>query len=195
MSRTWLALSIASTLSIAVSSPSEAQTSPFYLQFDGGAAFLGENESVGVDIEYAPGWTVGGRFGVHAGGPLRIEGDVSYIAAEVDELDGIDLDDLDADADVSALNVGLGVYVDVLQAGVVSPYLGAGAAVAFKELDTNFVGDDEETDLSIHGEAGIAVELTPHVALVPHYRFVWFDEVFDDEQFAHLVRLGVRIMP
>jgi len=102
---------------------------------------------------------------------------------------------LGLDADVSALTFGVSSYVDFLQFDGIDPYAGAGVGAAYKELDTNFGGDDDETDIQAHGEVGVSFDLTPNIAVVPHYRLVWLDGVVDDEQFLHLVRLGVRVSP
>ena len=137
---------------------------------------------------------MGGRVGYRTTEQSRIEFDVSYASAEIDEVDGVNLSNVGIDADVSALSFDVGGYLDLLQSDAISPYFGAGVGVAYKELDTN-IEDDDETDVTVFGEAGMGFTLTPNIEVVPHYRLQWLPDTFDDEQLVHLLRLGLRFNP
>ena len=194
MKRLLLAIAT-SAISLSLSlSTAHADPGKFYLQIDGGAAIPGDNEVDGLDIEYDVGFVVGGRIGYWATEQSRIEFDVSYASAEIDEIDGVNLNNIGVDADVSVLSFDVGGYLDFLQSGAISPYFGAGVGVAYKELDTN-IEDDDETDVTVFGEAGMGFTLTPNIEVVPHYRLQWLPDTFDDEQLVHLLRLGLRFNP
>ena len=165
----------------------------YYVQLDGGAVFREDDDfDGGGDIEYDVGEVFGGRVGVHLGNGIRVELDVAYSENDVDELGGVDLA---LEADVAAVTFGVGAYVDVGQLGALTPYLGAGIGGAYRELDTDFGSDDEDTGLAAHGEVGLSLDITPNIAVVPHYRYVWLGEVNDEEAFAHWLRLGLRWSP
>ena len=176
---------------LAFASPVLSQS--YYVQFDGGASFRDDVDD--GDIEYDVGWAMGGRVGAHIGNSVRVELDVGYIENDLDEIAGTNLGGSGLEADDAAVTFGVGAYVDIGQLGALTPYLGAGIGGAYKELDTDFGSDDEDTGLAAHGEAGLSLYITPNIAVVPHYRFVWLGEVNDDEAFAHLLRLGLRFSP
>jgi len=167
----------------------------YYVQLDGGAVFREDDDLDGGDIEYDVGGVFGGRVGVHVSDAVRVELDLAYSENDVDELAGTNLGGPGIEADVAAVTFGVGAYVDIGELGALTPYLGAGIGGAYRELDTDFGSDDEDTGLAAHGEVGLSFDITPHIAVVPHYRYVWLGEVNDDEAFAHWLRLGLRWSP
>ena len=179
---------------LACASPVLSQS--YYVQLDGGAVFREDDDfDGGGDIEYDVGGVFGGRVGVHVSDAVRVELDVAYSENDVDEIAGANLGGPGLEADVAAVTFGVGAYVDIGELGALTPYLGAGIGGAYRELDTDFGSDDEDTGLAAHGEVGLSFDVTPNIAVVPHYRYVWLGEVNDEEAFAHWLRLGLRWSP
>lgn len=170
----------------------QSQSGKIYLQVDGGASFLGETDLNGDDADYETGYSLGGRLGSYFAPNARIELDVAYSNNEFDQFDDIDLSSAGLDADLSVITFGVGMYGDLFRMGSIAPYLGVGVGGAYKEQDTDFGEDEEATDFTAHVEGGISLDLTPNIAVVPHYRFSWLDNTGDDELYAHWVRLGLR---
>lgn len=187
-------LMVAAAIIAAHSLPAAAQSQPgkIYLQLDGGASFLGEADLNGGDADYEAGYSLGGRLGSYFAPNARIELDVAYSNNEFDQFDDIDLSSAALDADLSVITFGVGMYGDLFRSGAIAPYLGVGAGGAYKEQDTNFGEDEKATNFTAHVEGGISFDLTPNIAVVPHYRFLWLDNAGDDELYAHWVRLGLR---
>jgi len=175
-----------------VIAPSLTQANGYYLQLDGGVSFLGETEVGTADIDYEAGLAVGGRLGIRAD-TLRFELDIAYSSNDFDSVNDVNLGDTGLDAELSALTFGVGAYLDIFPVGIIIPYAGAGAGLAYKELETNFGGDDDDTGLTAHGEVGASFDITKSISVVPHYRLVWLDEVGNDNQFAHWLRVGLRL--
>ena len=165
-----------------------------YLQLDGGASLFDDTDVNGNNdaITYDDGWAGGLRIGYRLSNIFRIEGDVSGSYNEVDEVADVDLDDINADVELYTLTFGAGLYADLIRIGNLITYVGAGGGGAYREFDQDFTGADDDTELYAHAEGGISIELSPHFALVPHYRLVWYDEFGDDDQLAHWIRLGLR---
>ena len=94
-----------------------------------------------------------------------------------------------------------GLYYDLQSSdsGFV-PYFGGGVGVATGEIDDsdedgegNLDFDDE---LTWHAEAGVSLNLNPHVAIVPSYRYTWTDNdegATEDPITSHAVRVGMRV--
>lgn len=175
-------------------SSAQQQSNRIYLQIDGGVSYFSEGEANnGGDIEYDVGYTVGGRLGVKLTETLRAEADLSYSSNDVDEIEGANLNGIDLE--FSALTFGVGVFTDILTIGAINPYIGAGIGGVYKKADGDGVDADKETDLTANGEIGISVDLTRNIAIVPHYRLLWLDDVGDGEQLAHWFRIGLRFTP
>ena len=182
-------LPVTATLVIA---PSLAQANGYYLQLDGGVSFLGETEVGTADIEYDAGFAAGGRLGISADA-LRLEVDIAYASNEFDSINDVNLGDSGLDAELTALTFSVGGYLDIFPIGIITPYAGVGAGLAYKELETNFGGDDDDVGLTAHGEVGASFDVMRNISVVPHYRLVWLDEVGNDNQFAHWLRVGIRL--
>ena len=58
-----------------------------------------------------------------------------------------------------------------------SPYIGGGIGIANISIDGEDGNDveDDETGVTFHGELGLTYNLTDSFALMPQYRFEWFD--------------------
>ncbi|MEZ5935843.1 MAG: porin family protein [Alphaproteobacteria bacterium] len=173
-----------------LSSTAVAQSSPFYLQVDGGASFPTENELVGLDLEYDTGVVFGGRLGFRPADAVRLEFSAAYTENDIDELGGIVI----TQSSVWIADFSVGAYGDLAIAPSLAAYLGGGAGIHYKELDDPGIEDDD-TDISAHGEVGLSFDVTPNFSIVPHYRLTWFNDFFDDEQFHHWLRLGLRFNP
>ena len=180
-----------------LATPSDAQSNRFYLQLDGGGSFFADNDAVGGgDLEYDPGYVFGGRLGYSATDIFRLELDVAYSDQELDEAGNLNTNVVDVD--LSTLTVALGAYADFFRQEPFGLYGGGGIGVAFWEGSVEVGGievEQDEEDLMLFGEAGVSINMTDHVLIVPHYRLLWIDDIGDDEQFAHWLRLGLRFNP
>lgn len=156
----------------------------------GGAQFYSDNEINGGDLEFDPGWLVGGQLG-YIFGSVRAEAEIEYNEADVDQFE-----DVDSDASLSALRGTGSLYFDFVgfnQSNIL-PYAGAGFGFASLELDGNNL-DDSEVGLTAHGEFGVSFAAAENFDVVFAYRFEWYDtdiEDVDDDIIAHQIRAGIR---
>jgi opacity protein-like surface antigen len=183
---------LASLLSVALM-PGQAQAQSvgdLYWGVFGGAQFYSDNEINGGDLEFDPGWLVGGQLG-YIFGSVRAEAEIEYNEADVDQFE-----DVNNDATLSALRGTGSLYFDFVgfnQSNIL-PYAGAGFGFASLELDGDNL-DDSETVLTAHGELGVSFAAAENFDVVVSYRFEWFDadlEDVDDDITAHQVRAGIR---
>jgi opacity protein-like surface antigen len=156
----------------------------------GGAQFYSDNEINGGDLEFDPGWLVGGQVG-YIFGSVRAEAEIEYNEADVDQFEGVN-----EDATLSALRGTGSLYFDFVgfnQSNIL-PYAGGGFGFASLELDGDNL-DDSEVALTAHGELGVSFAAAENFDVVVSYRFEWFDadlEDVDDNITAHQVRAGIR---
>ncbi len=156
----------------------------------GGAQFYNDNEVNGADVEFDPGFAVGGQLG-YIFGSVRAEAEIEYNESDVDELD-----DQDDDATLSAIRGTGSLYFDFVgfnQSNIL-PYAGAGFGLASLEFDDGELEDDE-IGLTAHGEVGVSFAAAQNFDVVFAYRFEWYDTDVgnvDDDIIAHQVRFGIR---
>lgn len=156
----------------------------------GGAQFYSENDIGNAEIDFDPGWAVGGQLG-YIFGSVRAEAEIEYNEADVDSFGGGD-----NDASLSALRGTGSLYFDFIgfsQSNIL-PYVGAGFGLASLELDGDDLNDDE-LGLTAHGEIGVSFAAATDFDVVVAYRFEWYDsdiENVDDDITAHQVRMGIR---
>ncbi len=152
----------------------------------GGAQFYNDTSAPSGDLEFDPGYAVGGHLG-YIFGSVRAEAEISYNEADVDEIHGISSDDT-----LEVIRGTGSLYFDFIgfsQSNIL-PYVGAGFGFAGVDL-----GDDSDTALTAHGEGGISFAAASNFDIVFSYRFEWYDADVggaDDPITAHQVRAGIR---
>jgi len=162
-----------------------------YWGLHGGAQFYNDNEIGNDDLEFDPGFAVGGQLG-YIFGSVRAEAEIEFNEAEADEFGNANID-----ATLSALRGTGSLYFDFIGFGQsnILPYAGGGFGVASLELDGDDGLDDDEIVLTAHGEIGVSFAASANFDVVFAYRFEWFDstlEGIDDDIFANQVRAGIR---
>lgn len=193
MKRSTATLGLLASLATLASMPTTAvaqSVGDIYWGLFGGAQFYSENEIGNRDLEYDPGWAVGGQLG-YIFGSVRAEAEIEYNEVEVDSFSNRDID-----ADLSALRGTGSLYFDFVgfnQSNIL-PYAGAGFGLASLEFSGDDL-DDDELGLTAHGEIGVSFAAASGFDVVAAYRFEWYDadlENVDDDITAHQVRMGIR---
>lgn len=180
----------------ALTQTSSAQTASsndgFYLGLVGGVQFFdGIEAGDNSDIDYDPGYAVGGQVGYRLG-QLRAEAELAYESAELEDAGGDKFD-------TNIIRGAASLFFDVTDIGSVTPYFGGGIGIANIEIKgtggNSF--EDDKTGVTLHGEAGLAFNVTSNIAIVPHYRLEFFDtkEVANvqNDLYAHAVRVSGRL--
>ena len=148
--------------------------------FDGGADAFGYNTGFGL------GGQLGYRFG-----QFRAEAELNYASSEFRDVDN-DVFEFDIIRGAVSLLYDVPTSLDA-----VSFYLGGGFGAAY--IDTQGKGsgfEDEDEGLTLHSELGLTIDVSPTFAIVPQYRFEWFETGiagFDDYFHAHAFRMGARM--
>jgi opacity protein-like surface antigen len=181
--------------------------SDFYVGVYGGASFLGDQDldtdialnglavESDTQIDYDPGYRVGGFIGYQLNTNTRLQLDVSYSQSDAKNTIDAGGTDVEADQETEILSGTAGLFLDLWPIGNFVPYIGGGLGIAqvkAKIDDSGGVGDDEQTVLTAFGEAGLPFFLTPEFSIVPSARFSWYNtkEKTDDE----VVAVGVNIV-
>lgn len=148
----------------------------------------------GSEIDFDSGSAVRGQFG-YAFGPLRAQAEIAYQFVEFETED----DDDDFNTDIIRGTISL--YYDFAPIAILdhpSPYVGGGIGLANLDVegDDGVDVEDDETGVTFHGEIGLTYKLTSNFALMPQYRFEWYDanEVADvqDDFSSHAFGVGGR---
>lgn len=157
----------------------------------GGAQFYNDNEVGNADVEFDPGFAVGGQLG-YIFGSVRAEAEIEYNESEVSEFGNAN-----SSADFSALRGTGSLYFDFIgfnQSNIL-PYAGAGFGLSSVEFSGDDDLDDDELALTAHGEIGVSFAAATGFDVVFAYRFEWYDTDVgnvDDDITAHQVRAGIR---
>jgi opacity protein-like surface antigen len=158
--------------------------------------YLGANLGVdfyndaSVDELEDEGGSIGFQLGYRWSERFRTELELSGSATEIE-------DSADSDDVVGFGRLTLGVYYDFLPTSqALVPYVGGGIGVAGVVVEIDEEEEDEDGFLSVHGEAGLTLNITEHFALIPSYRYTWVEddtELLDDDLTSHSVRVGARV--
>ena len=185
--RTDIALGLA--LGLAVAQTASAQsvgsnpTGP-YLGAALGAHFYDDDDVA----DFEDGGSLGIQLGYRFSDNIRAEIEAEATGADVK----------DSDDTLAIGRATFGLYYDLRSSDhLLVPYFGGGLGIAGVAIDDD-EGEDEdlEGEFTVHGEAGVSLNLNPYVAIVPSYRYTWTDdssEVTADPVTSHAVRLGVRV--
>jgi len=126
----------------------------------------------GTEVDFESGSIVRGQVG-YGFGSWRAEAEVGYQFVDFEDADG---DEFDTDIIRGALSL----FYDFAPLPIhdtPTPYIGGGIGIANIDVegeDGNDVEDDE-TGVSFHAELGLSYNLTTSFALMPQYRFEWFN--------------------
>lgn len=177
-------------LALAPSTAAAQGVGEIYWGLMGAAQFPSDNEIGNADLEFDPGWAVGGQLG-YIFGSVRAEAELEYSEADVDQFGGGD-----NDANLSSFRGTGSLYFDFVgfsQSNIL-PYAGGGFGFASLEFDGDDI-DDDEVGLTAHGEIGVSFAAATNFDVVFAYRYEWFDTDVgnvDDDITAHQVRAGIR---
>lgn len=173
-------------LTLTPSAASAQTVGDLYWGVFGGAQFYNENDINRADLEFDPGFAVGGQLG-YIFGSVRAEAEFEYNEADVDSPN--------IDSSLSAFRGTGSLYFDFIgfnQSNIL-PYAGAGFGIAALEFDGDI--DDDEVGLTAHGEIGVSFAAAANFDVVFAYRFEFYDTDvgdIDDDITAHQVRAGIR---
>lgn len=173
-------------LALLTNTASAQSVGDLYWGLFGGAQFYNDTD-VGIgDLEFDPGYVVGGQLG-YIFGSVRAEAEIEYNEADVDEIRGVNSNDtLEVIRGTGSLYFD---FVGFSQSNIL-PYVGGGFGFAGVEL-----GSDSDTALTAHGEGGISFAAASNFDVVFSYRFEWYDADVggaDDPFTAHQIRAGIR---
>ncbi len=176
---------VASLVSVQAANADEKHDNPegLYLGANIGAAFFNDD-----DInDFEDGGTLGVQLGYRWSDHFRTELELSGAAAEIDNSDEV----------VGYGRATLGAYYDLQPTShFIVPYFGGGIGTTSVFLESDDGDDDDNGLLSLHGEAGLTLNINEHFALVPSYRYTWVEDdtdILEDDLTSHAVRIGARI--
>jgi len=173
-----------------LSGQSSAKDGPYLGLAIAQSSFYDIDAGDGTEIDFDSGSAVRGQFGYRFGS-LRAQAEVAYQFVEFEEED-------DDDFNTDIIRGTISLFYDFAPLPVFeapTPYAGGGIGLANIAVDGDGV-DDDETGFTFHGEIGLAYDLTDNFALMPQYRFEWYEtndvaEV-QDNLFSHAFGVGGR---
>lgn len=164
--------------------------SNIYVGVYGGVSFFGDQDidtditvngipvESDTQVEYDPGYRIGGFVGYQVNTSIRVQLDVSYSQADAKNTVDAAGTDVDTDQETEILSGTAGVFLDLWPVGNFIPYIGGGLGIAQVEAkvdDTGGVGNDKQTVLTVFGEAGLPFFLTPEFSIIPSARLSWYN--------------------
>ncbi len=179
----------------------------WYVSLQGGGGFLSDAAlaGAGVELDFAPGFTIAGSAGIALPNNLRFEVEVSYARNDIDRFSGFGVS-VEGGGDVGSLAyMGNGFYDNELGPPW-TLYVGGGAGLAIISINDpkiivpgvgTIVGaDDEDAIFAYQLGAGIAYEISDSTDLTLGYRFfATADPDFNNLKtvyMRHDARLGLR---
>ena len=160
-------------------SAENAFTGRLYVQLDAGLAIVGDSDVSGFgvsgDVEFDPGFAVGGAVGYRIQEWMRAELNLNYREADVDKLTALGYV-LEGAGDAGAFAALANLYIDFTPRSPVTPYVGVGIGVALIDVDSNgsanaLTINDDSTEFAWNVMAGAAWSVTDNVDLTLGYRF------------------------
>lgn len=184
------ALGLATTM---LSDQPSAEDGPYLGLAIAQSSFYDIDAGDGTEIDIDSGSAVRGQVG-YGFGSWRAQAEVAYQFVEAE-----DVDDDEFDTDIIRGTISL--FYDFAPLPVFeapTPYVGGGIGFANIAVDGDDGNDleDDKTGFTFHGELGLAYNLTDNFALMPQYRFEWYEtndvaEV-QDNLFSHAFGVGGR---
>lgn len=151
-----------------------------------------------VTIDYESGVGVSAAVGANLRGGFRVEGELSYLNAEVDTLT-VNGQSVTAAGDVDMVAGAVNAYYDINTRTPFRPYVGGGFGIAHVSRSVQSAAavtldNESDTDIMLQGEVGLGVKITQTFIVTPAYRYT---HVFDgeggiDDSAVHSFRLGAR---
>ncbi|MGI9489573.1 MAG: outer membrane beta-barrel protein [Geminicoccaceae bacterium] len=189
--RTGLVLAIVATgLTMKVASAQPATNDGPYIGLAiAQSTFYDVDAGDGTEIDFNSGSAVRGQVG-YGFGSWRAQAEVAYQFVEFEDADD---DEFDTDIIRGTLSL-LYDFAPISMLDSPSPYVGGGIGIANIAVDGE--DEDDETGVTFHGELGLTYDVTDSFALMPQYRFEWFEtnEVADiqDNLFSHAFGVAGR---
>lgn len=158
-------LGVLAVVSAVLAAPA-ANAETWYAGGFGGVNFThdgGVNAS-GVEASYDMGLAVGGYAGFYVQDNIRLEGELSYRANDLDTLGGAGVG-----GEAETLALMLNAFFDFKIESVLEPYLGAG--IGFADVDYRVGGlQYDDTVLALQLVFGAGIEVAPTTQLTVDYR-------------------------
>jgi opacity protein-like surface antigen len=158
--------------------------------------------SVGLEADFEVGWGVTVPFGYQFSNGFGLGGSLGYYTAGVDEVSvlfrGRHVGEVGVDADVSTLPILLNASYQFRLSDALSLTLGAGAGVAWSELEIDDVGgrdydlSTDGWDFSFQGFGSVNYSVSPTADLTVGYRYIQ-TETDEDSLQGHNLEAGVVI--
>lgn len=150
-----------------------ANAESWYAGGFGGLNFAhdGAVNGAGVEAGYDMGFAVGGYAGFYVQENVRLEGELSYRANDLDSVGGVAIG-----GEVETLALMVNALFDVKLESAVEPYLGAG--IGFADVDYSIAGlGYDDTVLAVQMIAGAGIEIAPATQLTVDYRLLLTDDL------------------
>jgi outer membrane protein OmpA-like peptidoglycan-associated protein/opacity protein-like surface antigen len=162
-----------------IAPPPEAAPTPtsFYLLAGGGASLPSDTDisggGVATQVDTKLGYGALAAFGVDFGDNVRTEFEFAYRRAGIDQVGT----GTTGSGDIGAYSAIGNVIFDFSNTSAVTPYAGLGLGAARIDYDdVSPVGgsriNDGDTVLALQGIAGLALELSPSIAMFTDYRYM-----------------------
>lgn len=116
--------------------------------------------------EFDTGYTVGAAVG-YLREPFRLEGEISYMASDMDTYSGFP-----ADAEIDSLTFLANGYYDFKTPGPIIPYFTAGIGASRIEISEPGFADEDDTVFTYQIGAGVGYKLSEALILDLRYRYL-----------------------
>lgn len=200
---------VAVTTLIATPATAQQMTPGGYIMLNAGAMWL---RDVDADIgggftatgEFKTGFHLAGGAGYRLGNGLRIEGELSYGKAGFDKISVGGITGTLSGVKADVLSMTVNAFYDIDTGTNFRPYIGGGVGMTrWSQSDGTLtvpgvgaaaVDKSHGTDLTLLGEVGVSIAVSPQLEIVPAYRFQWINHGGDgtDSDAAHIAKVGLR---
>ncbi|HEY4345807.1 MAG TPA: OmpW family outer membrane protein [Parvibaculum sp.] len=187
ISKILLASTMLCALSAAPAMAGEMSNGNAYAKLSGGAIIP---EDIDADLgggfngklTFDTGWTASATVGFWLNNNFALEGELGYLAADMDKFEISGVGSAKIDGDVSSILgfVNANYHLSGRNAGF-DPYIGAGVGFARSKVSVDSVGgfpigvSDDSTDAALQGTAGFDFNLGGGTKIGAQYRYIYTD--------------------
>jgi opacity protein-like surface antigen len=206
------AIKVLLVIAVVISLSSFAYSAPgFYAGGNVGIALLNDSDMSdselpsNASISADNGFSTGGFIGYSFMNNFRIEGELVYQGNDLDEMELYDYD-FDMTGDISSVALFANAYYDFNNSSRFTPFVGVGIGFANVEVnDTGIIiagvnydlGDDDDTVLAYHLDAGVSYGINERFALDVKYRYMETEDPdfsgTEVEYSSHNIYTGLRV--
>ena len=178
---------------MSAASPVQAARGKKYVAGNLAFGVLADAADIISEISFKSGWGLIAALGYDTGKNFRFEGEVSYRAYNIDEIEVGGVGTIHVEGDFSALSYMANGYYDFKAVRrLFRPYVGIGFGITHVDIDLQGLFSEGSTEMAYQAMIGLGYRVSRKAVLTAGYRFFGFTD--NDGMVIHELNVGARFM-